>query len=455
MFLKELKMPYYISINDNFYESVIVNPYSHHILKKPVSSFPSSFIDHMISIDPSINRQDLQSQNYFPFQNDFRFPKIFSFNYIVKKSSDFFDHVKTLISPPDIKTDDQQIYPIAVRYTNGKNLWVIERPPFKATITYRATRSNSTSEKYRQYTMWMPWTVMVLNIDFVSNYYDSYLFFNDSSLQSFDDQLVPCFFPNIYADGRMCLNQTYTGLQQYLYETQSFNVASVYNYIMNDYMSGGWNLDLGASVFDRYIPRSLSSNLPNIKKLYDVIINGDKSIKVKPIKSNSNYNYIPYTRKLSASFAYFASLETQQMLDIISESKTQSQSNSLASIISKLENSHIDFSSLFFEFTKKVNSNFNHEAFIIIPPFVYNSITKEEDHYTAYTDQAEVFLKNLLNFLSLTYENHRQNLLNDDSYYHSSVGDSYIYVYASSIDSFHLIHENDASFVYSMESLNV
>lgn len=264
--------------------------------------------------------------------NSFVFPQLKTFVFTAKKTREC---TEALLSAPNfegVNTDIfSKFYPIAVRYTNGRNIWLIERPPFQANITFKPSRSYSkASFSFKNYTIWMPWTVMLIDMDPTQSYYKSYLFFNDSPLNSLDDTIVPCFFPNMYNDGSMCLNETSILLQQYLSEIQSFNISDVYNFLINDYMMGGWNTDLSINVFDnvvnyvnrvhKYIDPSNFDTSVSLSEINSIIYNGDGTKKYKSVYGRSTYRYsVP---KLINNFlTYMSDMSLDQMLGLVSSIK--------------------------------------------------------------------------------------------------------------------------------------
>ena len=451
-------MPYFATIDNNVFESVFYNTGINSYSNKYLKHFPPSFIEHIksLSLNSQYSIDDLLNSSYRYIQAIVTpsYPSVYSLNYNIKSSKDFFNYFNSNISF-EIKDDNnKEIYPIAVRYTNGKNIWVIERPPFQTTITYRPTSSGSSSDKYKTYTMWMPWTVMVLNINFNTSYYESYLYLNDGPLNSLDDHLIPCFFPNIYTDGRMCLNQTSIGLQQHLAKTQSFDISTVYNYIINDYMSGGWNLDLGSGNFDSYVSQASSDSSPLIKRLNKIMYYGDTSLKIKALANR--YNHPSYKRKLAVAFTYFSSLTSQEIVDLVSESKKFKQDFTLNKVIKRVESngeSNSDFCNLFFGFSRTVTPYVSYDYPIIIPSYLRNILNDSESFYDENTSNQEKFIENLLNFLSSHHKEDKVKILSSTDCYFTS--DSSTYIYAASLEDFHFISSDDTSFDYKMEKLNV
>ena len=204
---------------------------------------------------------------------------LFHSNSNLKKTDDFLNSLNKYIKPEKNLLVSGKFYPIAVRYTNNVNYWIIERPPFLAKIDFKQGRSNSAVDS-KDYEIWIPWTVMVVDMDPKTSMYKASLFFNDAPISSLDEKAIPCFLMNMYDDGNMCLNQTSIYLQQHLADTQSFDIFTVYNFILNDYMSGGWNTDLGINIFDRLRAASLP-----FAKLGEQAIFGNPSLKTKPSRT--------------------------------------------------------------------------------------------------------------------------------------------------------------------------
>jgi len=212
--------------------------------------------------------------------------------------------------------DTDTFYPIAVRYTDNKNVWLIERPPFLANITFKNARSGSVSTD-KSYSIWMPWTLMLLQINPQMSFYEAYLLFNDGPLASLDEKCIPCFFPNMYSNGKMCLNQTSVMLQQHLAQVNSFDISTIYNFILNDYMMGGWNADLGIQAFDRCASTSKSAlnartivlhGRPDLPKKYPTALT--------PAGRISNKKYLPNFLN------YFSYVSLEEITSMITEAKT-------------------------------------------------------------------------------------------------------------------------------------
>jgi hypothetical protein len=246
---------------------------------------------------------------------NYPFPAIFNCN--IKTLDQTLDLIRENYTSNKINLD--QTYPISVRYTNGKDVFLVERPPFLANVQYNTSRAYNVDQKHdKTVQMWMPWTVMLVYMDPQNSNYNARLYFNDSPLNSLEDLAVPCFHMNMYDDGSLCLNQTSIMLQQYLMENNSFDIHSVYNFLINDYMSGGWNTDLSLNSFDRI--KYHSSSLKDIHRVCQDL--GDPQRNISPsISPKSGRNSLKkyYTNYIN----YFASLSLDEVLSLISSVKSE------------------------------------------------------------------------------------------------------------------------------------
>lgn len=140
------------------------------------------------------------------------------------------------------------LYPLAVRYaSDDKNVYVIERPPFQIDVDFSTSKSYNyrTSPKYlTSAKMWIPWTVCVISLEPKSHTFSSAfsfsIYFNDSPLSSFSDNLVPCFLPNS-SSGNICMGQDAQPVIQLIKDKAP--IADIYNSLFNSYFAG-WNCDL-------------------------------------------------------------------------------------------------------------------------------------------------------------------------------------------------------------------
>lgn len=368
----------YTNITENYFK--VLNLSSRNASNLRMSNLSPAFLQILseyhndnITDDNFMERMGYNSYlSTYKLQN--LFPKLFDLQYTLKSTDFYLQHMRTKFEVPIDRNTFKQTYPIAVRYTNGTNLWLIERPPFQASITYRPSGSgyNIRNEgKSKEYNIWMPWTVMLINMDPKSSFYETFLFFNDGPIQSLDEKAIPCFFPNMYHDGRMCLNQTGIMLQQHLSETNTFDVNTVYNFILNDYMSGGWNLDLGIQNFD--VLRNFGTQFKNAYRVITQGILGDKRY---PSAVTGVYQRISAKKYIANFLNYFSLSPSEEILSVISQAKEtinvlNSQAHhqrftSYADIIKRI-NDQIDHS--FNSFESKFQSPYlDHHFYLLANP---------------------------------------------------------------------------------------
>lgn len=298
-----------------------VSTYENHVTINDL--FPS-FRDLLVDRDKassSSNSRILQTNYYsHTYQYNYNnkstnriYPLVYEVKAVISSASRYFNQLTSYYSSSDVTFND--FYPIAVRYTDGKNIWLIERPPFLANIDFKNSRS-SWEGKQKDYSIWMPWTTMLLVSNPTNSHYDAHLFINDGPITSLDDYAIPCIFPNIYGDGRMCLNQTSIGLQQHVASINKFDISTIYNYIINDYMTGGWNTDLGIQVFDKITSFSKSAKLAKHK-----IVHGDPSQKKIYPSAVTAAGRISAKKYIPNFINYFSRSSLDEINTIISEAK--------------------------------------------------------------------------------------------------------------------------------------
>lgn len=316
-----------IRIDSSSVNKFTLNQRAYELLHSSISSYPRQFQSYITHLKPSITQDKMKRTIFAEYIDEQAFPNYpsaFFSTFCSAPTSGFLDVNRSAFTSNTTIETFKDFYPIAVRWTNSKNLWLIERPPFKASITFKNARSGRSSSKVHTFDVWVPWTSMLLFSDPEKSHYNAWLYFNDGPINSVDDVLVPCFYPNMYNDGRMCLNETSVLLQQHLAETNKFDIKTIYNFIINDYMAGGWNLDLGISIFDLAVARSSSSKL---KKIYSDITNQN--------------TYLRNTKKVLSFLKYFSNLSLEEVTSIVTEMKN-SFPVPMSNIIKSAENINID-----------------------------------------------------------------------------------------------------------------
>jgi hypothetical protein len=234
-------------------------------------------------------------------------------------------------------------YPVCLRYISP-DIAVVERPPFRVKVRMSYKRSYYRRKKSRSVEsdmeIWIPWTVAVLNLKNIraslggrsgrrnQHYYDSNsshtfsLYFAPSSISSFDDELFPAYTPNVYGDGNVCMGTSvadgWAGGNSGKSDDQA-SVMSIYNYYMNEYFAGGWNLDLSHNIWFR-------NYLGLLPQIFDVPgmakkTNNSYFLKNKFVYSKSDDAYYAFDRmsqqrSLDGSSYYKLYMNILSMLDL-------------------------------------------------------------------------------------------------------------------------------------------
>jgi len=191
-----------------------------------------------------------------PFYHKLTIKKVFTI-----PTSNFYQ-LKNKLSLDSFKN---HILPMAVRYITKDNVYVIERPPFQLEVDYRLGGAHSYNSKMPPVKIWVPWTVMIFSANSLMNgdFSNVKLYFNSGPLDSLDQQLVTCFYPNTHSDAKICFSTSLNDFNNILdlSQIEQGNIGYIYNYIFNNYMMGGWNSDLSQNLFDNF--RSVDQDIIN------------------------------------------------------------------------------------------------------------------------------------------------------------------------------------------------
>lgn len=363
--------------------------------------------------------------NFFNNKKNYVYPSVYELKAVISPASSYFNQLSSHYISSHVNFND--FYPIAVRYTDGKNIWLIERPPFLANIDYKNSRS-SWDGKQKEYSIWMPWTTMLLVSNPNNSYYDAHLFFNDGPITSLDQYAVPCIFPNIYGDGRMCLNQTSIGLQQHVAATGKFDISTIYNYIINDYMTGGWNTDLGIQVFDRLVQFSKTAQAAKRK-----IVHGDSDQKKVYPSAITAAGRISTKKYIPNFINYFSRSSLDEINTIISEAKQtmalnnngsfKTYSDVIDTVSKNFSNNHL--------YSNPLNNpnpvNYIYVTYRLLCDIEVSKTLDEVAQSQDNTYEFELF-ENLIHFIKSDLESDIQSLQQDSSYSSYAPGTRHIYV---------------------------
>lgn len=206
----------------------------------------------------------------------------------------------------------ENLYPIATRYIDTNGNYYIERPPFQLEVDMRLTRRNSASAKRSlPHKIWVPWTLTVYTIN-----HDMKIYFSHSSLESMESKYVPCILPNTYSDARICFASSLMNLIDD--HNDHTNIRTNYSLMFNEYMNGGWNLDLSPNLC-RYtgdLFLEFYHNKKNFKDKYPALSlfysPPEDYVKKHFPKMNAsrreNFNYISQNNSFSKIYNYMFSI---------------------------------------------------------------------------------------------------------------------------------------------------
>jgi hypothetical protein len=127
-------------------------------------------------------------------------------------------------------------YPIAVRYIDQNGNYYIERPPFQTKVDFNIS---GRSKVYNSVSIWIPWSITVLNPELPSG---CKVYFSNQQLSDENTMYVPSLLPNTYQDGSICFGNSLVNINDFFDDEK--DVRQVYSAVFNEYMSGGWNMDL-------------------------------------------------------------------------------------------------------------------------------------------------------------------------------------------------------------------
>jgi len=200
-------------------------------------------------------------------------------------------------------------FPVAVRAIN-KDTYVIERPPFKTSVRLslrRAYLSKHLKDFPVLCEIWIPWTVSILKLrdeSFGSIKPSMKMYYNDGPLSSLDEPLSPSWTPNMHGSGEMCLGDTLNNFEKEVSSgnLNPNNVQEVYNYLINDYFNGGWNMDLGGGLIENLCNNNIGKFTRNPLNNPELILRAKKNkLKFKMIDDSSRKSTVVKTNYLTWS----------------------------------------------------------------------------------------------------------------------------------------------------------
>lgn len=271
------------------------------------------------------------------------------------------------------------IYPIAVRYIDDKNNYYIERPPFQVTVDLSISRSRRSNRKTTlPYKVWIPWTITIFN---PNSFNDVRIFFSDKSLTSFDDLYIHCLLPNTYNDSRICFGNSLSDIP--LEGTNSKDIRYLYSLIFNEYMNGGWNLDLAPNIHNYnyfliknkdnisefpMIAKFMNPDKDLIKKLYPKMTTLQIERIDSDMMSSSYVNIFRYfftqlsTFSLEETLAFYSELSQYTGEKYSGHNNEYRMSKSFQTIINQRPSSYLDQLSHYKNFSYNLRFALNNDS---------------------------------------------------------------------------------------------
>lgn len=160
-------------------------------------------------------------------------------------------------------TENTDVNPTSLRYFSSNNVMYVERPPFKANVHFKPVKASANAKEIESYEIWVPWTLTKIQIrnDVISDFSFSIYFSSSSLTDTSSNQYAPCMFPNSYNDGRICFSSSLEEIPA----LDSQSIRYLYSVMINEYVSGGWNLDLGLPVVQTP-PQTISDTYSEYRK---------------------------------------------------------------------------------------------------------------------------------------------------------------------------------------------
>jgi len=248
-------------------------------------------------------------------------------------------------------------------------------------------------------------------------------------------------------------------LQQHLAETNSYDISTIYNFILNDYMSGGWNTDLHLSSFDL-----LTYYSDTFAELKNKLRFGDHNLKIKSAVSFSGR--FSLKKYYTNYFKYFSSLDLDQILSLITLAKKEFTglpgSSHKVSTYNDFINRFKIKSQSFIEHYSNIKGNdslpeLNYEYRLFLHP-IFNSIMNQdtENSHTYMSDEYNIFIsklqENIYQFMLINENKDIHKMLSTKNFT-TNYGHDKIDIFIDSDYTVHLLDKNfDYQRLFNIES---
>ena len=166
-----------------------------------------------------------------------------NYDYFISIISKFYNSL--VINNDNSLSDLTKINPIATRFISSNGSFLVERPPFKATMRFTPTKAAyaSASNNIHEVEAWIPWQVYIAYFNPLSSKFSLRIFFNHKPITSLEDEVIPAWTPNLFGDSGVCFGED---SMKVLQEISSSNISNktIFENMCSSYWSGGWNTDI-------------------------------------------------------------------------------------------------------------------------------------------------------------------------------------------------------------------
>lgn len=263
----------------------------------------------MSKIDFYISNQELVSIDFFSVFDSSKLSVKNVDHSIVSSVRDSFNTEKVSVS---------SIFPSGILYYDS-SLIIFQKPPCKKNISYipKLEVDISKNDIHQEYEISIPWQIYFIRYETSNINADSSnenyvyvssvcMFFRNSQLNSFEDNLFTAPIPNFYSNGALCPPR-YSRLEDTLYPKDDNYINNLISNGYNSIWNSNYNADLTSSVADYFF--SIKNNY--IKKDNSII--GNSSFPSILLSQKSYYFDMSHISKF---FSIWSKLSLQDVVGL-------------------------------------------------------------------------------------------------------------------------------------------
>lgn len=231
------------------------------------------------------------------------------------------DDVDEYVANSFNSTFDNQssLFPIAVRYITSNGTLIVERPPFKINVDMKLSPASKQGKRLNNYQIWVPWTLTAYH---PSEPNHCSIYFGSGPLESMDSIYLQCPLPNTYGDGAICFSNSLGNIPM----DHSRDTRYLYSLIINEYYSGGWNLDLSFPILDKIENAARKANKQDYPLVFRLLYNPTfndisqhlPSFSTEKVDALQKSYYKSYHSKIDYIFNILSTFTLEQTIDLYS-----------------------------------------------------------------------------------------------------------------------------------------